>query len=813
MGEKTLEQKYLELNPDVAAQAHPNRTNDQWADYHMANYGLKEGRPGAVSFTNNGSTDLDRQLNAYLLSGDETGTQHQQEVAKRGFDLTPMQRLYQDVASGNVQVSSKDFNKLLTDENRGMSEWEFNRLPENVQAAAKSNPHNFMQAVLANRNPANYDLLSVGAEGGVKDLGAYQTDSKNFGVDPSQRIAVTGKSWFENPVNVGSLALAGFGLMNPAMFAADQAGMLAAQEAGLSGAELAGWGGATTGGLESLGTSMLRGAGMAGAHGGNPITGAISGGLGSGLNAVLPTDLDGISRGAITGAAGSMLHGGNPLTGAISGGASGAAGSVISDTMKAVSPAQTQGYAKMDDLTYDSTDTSSTPDSNQNYSFGNYETGLGSRNFGSVGDMNEEQLAAARKIIESGGDATQALNMARTMDPETLAALNAAGVGSSGFSQLLDKAGSSLAKKFTDSPLTTLAQGATLLGTLSGLGGGGASSNPNSSAYDPRTSPYWAAKPANFAPRKTVGYHKNYAEGGAVDTTTPEFNPNVLADYKTYGHGPEHVFFDKVSPFAVGTSAGEEANKPKKPVYTSWADDPAHLAEGQAWVGSHTPAEAAAKAAEMGLTAGDLSKIYQKTGPSDITSYINDPSHGLSHQVSQGATNYGFNDKGVLTAAPVTTATPAASQDLLSQFNALTGAGNYQQAYDLGRQAGYSTNDIANYYAEHNAQPASDVTNYINQNLHTYARGGEVQGDMQSKARDFPRGYLKGGDSGQSDKVPAMLSNGEYVMDAATVSDLGDGNSDAGAKALDAMRHHIRNHKRTGAFPPKAKSPLEYLKG
>jgi hypothetical protein len=84
---------------------------------------------------------------------------------------------------------------------------------------------------------------------------------------------------------------------------------------------------------------------------------------------------------------------------------------------------------------------------------------------------------------------------------------------------------------------------------------------------------------------------------------------------------------------------------------------------------------------------------------------------------------------------------------------------------------------------------------------------------MQSKARDFPRGYLKGGDSGQSDKVPAMLSNGEYVMDAATVSDLGDGNSDAGAKALDAMRHHIRNHKRTGAFPPKAKSPLEYLKG
>jgi hypothetical protein len=76
--------------------------------------------------------------------------------------------------------------------------------------------------------------------------------------------------------------------------------------------------------------------------------------------------------------------------------------------------------------------------------------------------------------------------------------------------------------------------------------------------------------------------------------------------------------------------------------------------------------------------------------------------------------------------------------------------------------------------------------------------------------------YVKGGTAGQADKIPAMLSDGEYVMDADVVSALGDGNNAAGAKKLDKMRVGIRTHKRAAPatkIPPKAKAPEAYLKG
>ena len=75
--------------------------------------------------------------------------------------------------------------------------------------------------------------------------------------------------------------------------------------------------------------------------------------------------------------------------------------------------------------------------------------------------------------------------------------------------------------------------------------------------------------------------------------------------------------------------------------------------------------------------------------------------------------------------------------------------------------------------------------------------------------------YVAGGTPGQADKIPAQLSDGEYVMDADVVSALGDGNNAAGAAKLDQMRQNIRSHKRSApanSIPPKAKSPLAYMK-
>jgi len=82
---------------------------------------------------------------------------------------------------------------------------------------------------------------------------------------------------------------------------------------------------------------------------------------------------------------------------------------------------------------------------------------------------------------------------------------------------------------------------------------------------------------------------------------------------------------------------------------------------------------------------------------------------------------------------------------------------------------------------------------------HDYRSGSRVTGD---------------GD-GQSDDIPAMLADGEYVFDADTVAQLGNGSTKAGSDLLDRFREEIRSHKRSAPvnkIPPPAKSPLAYLK-
>ncbi len=100
------------------------------------------------------------------------------------------------------------------------------------------------------------------------------------------------------------------------------------------------------------------------------------------------------------------------------------------------------------------------------------------------------------------------------------------------------------------------------------------------------------------------------------------------------------------------------------------------------------------------------------------------------------------------------------------------------------------------------------------------ADGGMAHGGMDEDEHipEFITGltghYVKGRGDGQSDDIPAMLADGEYVFDAETVAQLGNGSSDAGAEVLDKMREAIRRHKRSAPLdeiPPKSKSPLEYL--
>jgi DNA-binding Xre family transcriptional regulator len=94
------------------------------------------------------------------------------------------------------------------------------------------------------------------------------------------------------------------------------------------------------------------------------------------------------------------------------------------------------------------------------------------------------------------------------------------------------------------------------------------------------------------------------------------------------------------------------------------------------------------------------------------------------------------------------------------------------------------------------------------------AMGGTVYHSGKHRT-DYRQGSaVTGPGDGQSDDIPAMLADGEYVIDAEIVAALGNGSTKAGSKILDDMRKAIRAHKRSGplgSIPPKAKSPLEYI--
>ena len=168
-------------------------------------------------------------------------------------------------------------------------------------------------------------------------------------------------------------------------------------------------------------------------------------------------------------------------------------------------------------------------------------------------------------------------------------------------------------------------------------------------------------------------------------------------------------------------------------------------------------------------------------------------------------------------------------------FEYLLGAGSpyadqLQNLLSVFKDSGLSLSD------DQAANLASDTPPESNYSYYTYggqpsisvaatrlAKGGNVASTMTSPLMAAYGGiphkgshYVQGAGGGQDDLIPAQLADGEYVFDAEIVAALGDGSNKEGAKKLDAMREAIRKHKRSGplsTIPPKAKSPLAYLKG
>jgi hypothetical protein len=92
-----------------------------------------------------------------------------------------------------------------------------------------------------------------------------------------------------------------------------------------------------------------------------------------------------------------------------------------------------------------------------------------------------------------------------------------------------------------------------------------------------------------------------------------------------------------------------------------------------------------------------------------------------------------------------------------------------------------------------------------------------VEPDMSQIQGRYARGGVSGPGHGREDAIPAVLSDGEYVIDAETVALLGDGSTKAGVQKLDQMRQQIRRHKggalSRGQISPDAKPAIAYTGG
>lgn len=116
------------------------------------------------------------------------------------------------------------------------------------------------------------------------------------------------------------------------------------------------------------------------------------------------------------------------------------------------------------------------------------------------------------------------------------------------------------------------------------------------------------------------------------------------------------------------------------------------------------------------------------------------------------------------------------------------------------------------------AAAGMDLGSYISRNWNNVTAGQyNVAAAAKGGALSSIAGYARGAGTGRSDSIDAKLSDGEYVLDAETVSLLGDGSNEAGAQILDRMRAEIRKQKgkalAKGKISPNAKSPLTYIKG
>lgn len=276
--------------------------------------------------------------------------------------------------------------------------------------------------------------------------------------------------------------------------------------------------------------------------------------------------------------------------------------------------------------------------------------------------------------------------------------------------------------------------------------------------------------------------------GGALPKytlTRKQVSPDI--DYYTYGTRPEAKFFEQ----------GFQLEKPTQPAGPQPEGPPAGPLSTPANVKTEQPIE------------------FPNQNRTESLSYIWDD--GTRHYFPQrGTLEEAYADK----AAREASAREQANRPVVFGPQEPTYAGPTEQTpliseeYDAPRLP----EDMRSFLT---VTPREGATEAELEKLRQQMAGttGKAMGGLTGYAKGGSKEsrYVDGPGSGRDDKIPALLSDGEYVIDAETLALLGDGSTKEGARRMDKFRANIRKHKgralSRGQISPDAKTPEKYMGG
>jgi len=222
--------------------------------------------------------------------------------------------------------------------------------------------------------------------------------------------------------------------------------------------------------------------------------------------------------------------------------------------------------------------------------------------------------------------------------------------------------------------------------------------------------------------------------------------------------------------------------------------------------------------------ATDFSNLLSSTAFTNPAAYMASQAAPASTTAAAPATT----EAAPAAAAPATTAqavssTPAATStpSLTDTLSAAYNAGDISTVNNILASNQLTSTDISNMFPGFDTSSVSPDVSYYTppadnsasfgydtaaagglMTTKRYARGGYAQGGISSLGTYSDGGrMLKGPGDGVSDSIPATigghqkaaLADGEFVIPARIVSEIGNGSSDAGARKLYAMMDRIQN--------------------